>query len=71
MYCATKAQAQDIEARLRQELKAAVEQAAQEGLSPATLRALLEYYVKDLESLLKSGPRPVAGVNTRSNTALP
>jgi integrase len=63
-YCATKAQAQDVEARLRQELKAAVEQAAQEGLSPATLRALLEYYVKDLERRRKGAETITCTVST-------
>ena len=64
VYCGTKAQAQDVEARLRQEVKAAVEQAAQEARAPATLRTLLEYYVKDLERRRKGAETIIRTIST-------
>jgi integrase len=64
VYCETKAQAQDVEARLRQELKMAIDQAAQQAQAPATLRRLLEYYVADLDRRHKGADTIIRAVST-------
>lgn len=63
-FRASKDEARDAESQLLQTLKAKAGQADQEGQAPATLRALFEFYVADLEARGKGADTLVRAIQT-------